>query len=130
MFTNYYLINRKDEKFKEDFEEFLTIEVGELKGKLIDFTDRYELEKEDEIREKVRDFISALKNEIVKTEGIYICNVTPNALYWNNDETFRDIEHFKKFYEANKEKYFIVDLSRNKLTLEEFLNILNNVSQN
>jgi hypothetical protein len=127
MSTAYLLINRKNEKVKDNFNELVELEMAKLKESLLRFNDENELCREDEIKENVRYFLNNLGSDIVIVEEVPICQVSSNTVYWEDTAYYNNLDKFKEFYEVNKDKYFIADETRKEFSLDEFLN---NISLN
>lgn len=120
MSTSFYLVNTEEEKVKDCFNELVETEVIKLKEKLKKFNEENELNKEDEIEEKIRYIMFNLDSGIVEPEEILICHTTANNIHWEKTEQYENLKQFQGFYKTCQNKYTILDESRKEYTLEEF----------
>jgi len=119
MSTNYYLINKRERNIKKELDKLFTTELGTLKNRLYGFNSKYDLDREEEIEEKIRNVENDLDWGIFEPEVIHICKTNHDTLTWQINEYFSNEEGFIDFYYKNKDKYYIEDECKEVLTLEE-----------
>lgn len=120
MSTNYYLINKKQQRINNQLNKLITKEIEKLKNKLLTFNDKYDLEIDEEIEDKIRTISVALDYGICESEQIHICK-TSYILTWQVNQYYSNVTEFISFYNTNKDKYYIENEYNEKFTLKEFL---------
>jgi hypothetical protein len=115
MSTNYYLINKKDKQIKLELEELIKTQLENLKRKLLEFNNKYDLDIEEEIVDVDLDW------GIFEIEEIHICKTNHQTLTWQVNEYWENERQFIEFYNKNKDSYEIQDDCTEIMTLEELL---------
>jgi hypothetical protein len=121
MSTNYYLINKKQKKVKEDLDVLIEKELGNMKMALLKFGEKENLSIEEEIEDKLRTILNTLEWGLFYPEEIHICKTTTDFLIWQTNEHYIDEDSFVKFFEENKDKYNIENEYEEIFSIDDFL---------
>jgi len=120
MSTNYYLINKADRDKLKGFNKFVEQAIDHLEDILVDASNMYELDCEEEIKDKIEDCKASLSYGLFDAEEIHICK-TSSRVTWQINEHYKNLSQFIILYEANQDKYLIEDEYETIFTLDEFL---------
>lgn len=121
MSTNYYLVNIQHERIKLELDKLIDSQINKLRAKLLKFNDENELGIQDNILDRMKILTVNLRyDDIFEIEKIHICK-TAKSLTWQVDECFNDLDSFVKFYNGNKDKYYIENEYNENLSLNDFI---------
>ena len=121
MSTNYYLINKQDEKIKERLDILIEKNMEKIKESLIAFSDDEGLGIEDDIKDKIRSIKTSLEYELFQVDDIHICNTGYKSMTWISNNCFKDKISFATFFEQHKDIYALKDEYGKELSIDEFL---------